>query len=313
LNLPAVITTIALGNNGAGLRDIPMALAVNAATNQIYVVSGNDQAVSIIDGATNTLVPNRIALSSTSPVYSAAADAATNRIYFTEYPGVQVVDGATNSLIGGRIIVSGAAGITAFGLGVDESLNRIYVTGDQISGHVAALEGPTNAVMATLPGGNMPYAVAVNGVTQRFYVANFGDSTLTVIDAQSNTIVGSPIHVGIVPVSVAVNSRTNRVYIANSEAGTVSVIDGATNSVIGTPIAVGPNPRSVAVNEITDRIYVANAENSTVVIVDGATGQLVGSPIPVGAYPYSLAVAPTTGLVYVANMNSSSVSVIEDK
>jgi YVTN family beta-propeller protein len=304
---PAVVATIHLGNNDVGLRLNPIAVAADSTTNRVFVVSNNDNGVSVIDAATNTVLSTRLAVGP-APPYALGVDPLSHRLYIAVDGGMWVVDTLTNSFIGGEIVF----GHINYGVGVDGALNRIYVP-EQIYDHIFAVDGAADAVVATLQGGYAPYAVAVNAVTHRVYVGNAGEPTVTVIDAQSNTVVGSPITVGSVPISVAVNPRTNRVYTANTYDGTVSVIDGATNTVIGPPIAAGPNSRSVAVDETRNHIYVASGDSSTVSIIDGSTDQIDGAPIVVGGFPTSLAVNQTTGLIYVANMNSGTVSVVQDR
>jgi YVTN family beta-propeller protein len=74
----------------------------------------------------------------------------------------------------------------------------------------------------------------------KVYVANFGDSTVSVIATATNTVIGSPILVGgnirSVPVGLAVTPDGSKVYVANSGDSTVSVIATASDTVIGSPI-----------------------------------------------------------------------------
>src|SRR5271157_1009853 len=85
-------------------------------------------------------------------------------------------------------------------------------------------------VIATVPVGMGPREVAVNSVTNKIYVANFGNgsgNTVTVIDGATNSA-GPDIVVGL-PAALAVNSVTNKIYVTNSDInGKVTVIDGAT-------------------------------------------------------------------------------------
>ena len=64
------------------------------------------------------------------------------------------------------------------------------------------------------------------------YIPNFGDSTVSVIDTASDTVVSAPIPVGAGPLGVAVNPAGTRVFVTNLNANSVSVIDTATNTVV---------------------------------------------------------------------------------
>ena len=86
------------------------------------------------------------------------------------------------------------------------------------------------------------YAVAVNPVTNKIYVANFEDSSVTVIDGATNHT--TRLAVGAEPLCIAVNAVTNKIYVTNElfYSGNVTVIDGATNNTTRWPQARRPMP-----------------------------------------------------------------------
>ena len=86
-------------------------------------------------------------------------------------------------------------------------------------------------VVATVSVGDVPEGVGVNPTTDRVYVANKFDDTVSVIDGASNTVIAT-VPVGDLPQGVAVNPTSNRIYVANTLDDTVSVIDGASNAVV---------------------------------------------------------------------------------
>ena len=57
--------------------------------------------------------------------------------------------------------------------------------------------------------------VAVNRSTDRIYVANYDDNTVSVIDGKRNHVIHT-INVGDSPSGVDVNRSTDKVYVANS-------------------------------------------------------------------------------------------------
>ena len=181
-----------------------------------------------------------------------------------------------------------------------------------------------------------PDAVAVDSSTGTVYVANAGNSSVSVI-ANINgtpTTVSKNIPVtGANPDAVAVDPATHTVYVANgTSAGcgplnnpesapgcedSVSVIDMSglepnTGTVIATITNVGTNPDAVAVDPATRTVYVANAGDGTVSVIDESTNKVTGTPIRVGANPDAVAVDPATRTVYVANAGDGTVSVIDE-
>jgi YVTN family beta-propeller protein len=145
------------------------------------------------------------------------------------------------------------------------------------------------------------------------YITNQDSNTVSVIDIATNSVVGSPIAVGVRPYGVAVNSAGTRVYVANGAGGSISVIDTATSKVIAT-IPDPLFPVGIAINSAGTRVYVTNgAIPGSVTVIDATTNSVIGSPIPV-AGPWGIAVNPAGTRVYTANFVSSfgcTVSVID--
>jgi YVTN family beta-propeller protein len=121
------------------------AVAVNSATNKIYVANADSNNVTVIDGATNATTtvtdPN-----SGYPI-ALAVDSVTNMIYVTN------------------------------------STNPGSVTYPGVVGSVTVINGATDAVTTVIdPKANEPGTVAVNPTTNKIYVANLLSNNTTVID-----------------------------------------------------------------------------------------------------------------------------------
>ncbi len=168
-------------------------------------------------------------------------------------------------------------------------------------------------VSATIAVGSSPNAVAINPVTNKIYVVNNADGTVSVIDGATNNV--ATVTVGSDPVAVGVDPVTDMIYVANETADTVSVINGVTNAV--TTVNLDVDPDAVAVDSVTDTIYVANkcgtdstcTTTGTVSVINGATGSV--SRVGVGSDPVALSVNPVTNTIYVVNEGSNNVSVID--
>jgi YVTN family beta-propeller protein len=85
---------------------------------------------------------------------------------------------------------------------------------------------------------------------------NYGDSTLSVIDAKTQKVTAT-LPVGQHAQAVAVDAAHNLVYVANVHGNSVTVIDGASNKVVATRKA-GRNPYALAVDPATGHVYAAN-------------------------------------------------------
>jgi YVTN family beta-propeller protein len=329
-------------------------VGVNPTTNRIYVANVDSNDVSVIDGATNTEIDtdgNSANGITRIPVGAApagvVANPTTNRIYVTNQNSndVSVIDGATNTEIdtdgnAANGITRISVGSGPVGVALNPTTDRIYVANFSWgSGSVSVIDATTNTEIDTdgnpvngitrIPVGARPHLVAVNTITNRIYVANWGNDDVSVIDGASNTEIdtdGNPangitrIPVGSRPNGADANPTTNRVYIGNAASQDVSVIDGATNTEIDTDgnpangitrIPVGSNVLGVAANPATNRIYVANPLSNNISVIDGATNAVTATAT-VGSYPYAVTVNPTTNRIYVTNRDDNTVSVIED-
>lgn len=186
-----------------------------------------------------------------------------------------------------------------------------------------ALLSPAHAQTVTtqLTVGSTPFVAAANPVTNKIYVSNGYDNTVTVIDGTGVLEFGevglnnktTTIGVGINPSAIAVNPVTNKIYVANTGAATVTIIDGATNATTTVHTMLSPN--SVAVNTVTNQTYVTNNVSSTVTIIDG-TNNYATQTVSVGRNPQSVAINPATNKIYVVNQGTSpafasSVTVID--
>jgi YVTN family beta-propeller protein len=277
---PAVIAYIPLTGS-------PISVAVNPATNRIYITHANGKSVTVADGNTYSIVST---LSFTTETTGVAVNPITNLIYVSHRltASVTVIDGNNNSIVTTIPVGNGPANI-----GVNPVTNHIYVP-NSWEDTVSVIDGNTNSVIA-LPVGYWPVDVGVNPVTNRFYVAHFYGQAVWAMDGSSTQLLDT------IPLSfnasgLALNADTNHIYVAGS--GTdIPVIDGSDNS-ITTTIPLGAS--GIGVNPETNRIYVSHYANNTVTVVDGATN-LIESVVPMSAGPISIAVNPDIDRVYVGS------------
>ncbi|MFZ0130431.1 MAG: YncE family protein [Candidatus Dormiibacterota bacterium] len=295
----------------------PVAVAVDYATNTVYVGNGNDGTVSVINGAT----------CNASHVSGCGQTAPTITV------GSGPVDDA-----------------------VDQRTDTVYVT-NLGSNTISVIDGDTcnahnhsgcHRTPPTIMVGNAPDGVAIDEATHTVYVANVADNTVSVINGATCNArvtwgcgqVPPTVAVGVQPAVPAVDEATDTVYVPNSNPGgpgSVSVIDGATcNASVTTgcgntppSVAVGVNtfPVAAAVDQATDTVYETVYGPSTgttttlgsVDVIDGATcnasvtsgcGQTPKS-VTVGSDPIGVVVNPITESVFVLNEEDSTVSVID--
>jgi YVTN family beta-propeller protein len=309
--------TVTVGN-------LPLGVAVDEATDTVYVANAVDNTVSVIDGA---------------------ACNSTDRAGCSNTPVTVPVGAFDNQLA------------------VDPVTNMVFVTDQDASpGTVSVIDGNSctgsdstgcaSQPFATVAVGGGPSGVGVNPATNTAYVANTavdsngqpvpnGD-TLSVINGASCTptnpvgcaAVGT-VRVGTGPVAVAIDPATNTVYAANAggnafKEGSVSVVDGSTcdgsdpsgcASQTAPQVTVGAGPASVAIDSSNRSIYVTNGDDDTVSVIDArscnahATSACDDRPptIAVEGGPNWTVVDPARHTVYVAAQAANSVAVVDDR
>src|SRR5215207_9113657 len=112
-----------------------------------------------------------------------------------------------------------------FGAGAALAQTRAYVTNNN-DNNVSVIDTATHSVIATVPVGLGPAAVAVTPNGRFAYVANQMGNSISVISAASNTVVAT-VPLGSFPSGIAMSPNGASVYVTNFSSG-ISVIDTAT-------------------------------------------------------------------------------------
>ena len=129
------------------------------------------------------------------------------------------------------------------------------------------------------------------------YVANSADGTVSVIDTDDNTVVGSPIAVGTSPFAIAITPDGAYAYVTNTGSDSVSVIEVGADVVVDT-ILVGDEPLGIAITPDGDFAYVANLADNTVSVIRTSDNTVVDE-VSVTAGPAGVAMTPNGEYVYV--------------
>jgi DNA-binding beta-propeller fold protein YncE len=343
---------------GAG----PDGVAVDQATDTVYVVNNgpanNGDTVSVIDGATCNGTRHAGCRQATATVkvghgpFWIAVDQSAHTAYTANNTDstVSVINTATCNSVRhagcGQRTATVRVGYHPWAVTADRALHTVYVlnnwddtmsvfnsrTCDAADTSGCGHRPPTSQV------GKGPQAVLTDSATGTIYVANFTDSTVSVISAghcDAATTRGcrhdAPVAiVGAGPDAIGVDQATGTVYVANSGSGTVSVISAAACNIRrpagcthpAATIKVGNGPDGIAVNDATATVYVANSGSGTVSVIGAGacnarrhSGCRHSPPaVHVRADPTGVAVDPATDTTYVtspgANGLGDTVSVI---
>ena len=141
----------------------------------------------------------------------------------------------------------------------------------------------------------------------KIYVSNFGEGTVSVIDANNNTKLEPDIEVGQGPTDMAFNPSTNTIYVINSKNTTISAIDANKNAKVGSYINVTYPAEQIMYHPDTEKMFIRHYPDNQISVIEN--GQLNSSTIEVGEEPNSMGFIKDK--IYVSNFGEGTVSVID--
>jgi YVTN family beta-propeller protein len=289
--------------------DGPDGVAVDQATDTIYVANVDDNTVSVINGKTcNAEVTS--GCGQTPPTVAVGVQ-----------PVVPAVDEATDTVYVPNSNPDGDGSVSV--------INGAICNADVTSG--CGQTPPTVSV------GPFPDAAAVDETTNTVYEVAHGDSLGAVYVINGATCDGAvttgcgqqppKVTVGSVPGDVIVDPASHQVFVANEEDSTVSVIDATACNATDSSGCKKPVPAMATgfdngyldVDIATDTVYVANQDENNVSVLDGAAcsathagGCRPASPTTAtGNAPVGIAVNTATHTVYVGDRDDQKLSVID--
>lgn len=156
--------------------------------------------------------------------------------------------------------------------------------------------------------GRQPTHIGVNIPTNKVYVDNVLDNTVSVIDLNIGQVTAT-VPLASQPAGLAVNQAINRYYV--SIQGGVAVYDGVDNSLV-TTIAVSGTPSVIAINPDTKRIYVQDSADNEVHVIDGDSNQVIAE-LPVRHPGNGIVINRSSNQIFVSSASSrgGSVSVFD--
>lgn len=169
---------------------------------------------------------------------------------------------------------------------VDPEALRLYVTH---SVRVQVIDLSTDHVAGEIPDTPGPHGVAIAGDLGRGFVSNGRDSSVTVFDSRTLTVIGRIKLAAKNPDAIAYDPVTKRVFTFNGGSGNTTAIDAATSSVVGS-VDLGGRPE-FAVADGKAMIYANLEDQSAIVAIDTQKLQVVSRwPLAPGEEPTGLAI-----------------------
>lgn len=158
-------------------------------------------------------------------------------------------------------------------------------------------------------------AFAAAASARPLYFANFEVKSLSVIDSDTDEIVGPPIQLaGEGPNFVAITSDGKTAYVNDLFSGFLEKVDTTTNKVVGAPIAIGRRPEALTLSPDDSTLYAYINEPEgvpgRVVVVDTATDEITDS-ISVGESPVEGVETLDGKTLFIITFRSSDIEAID--
>lgn len=158
---------------------------------------------------------------------------------------------------------------------------------------------------STVPVGANPAAIALDLATQKLYVSNRDDNTVTILNASNfpPTPIAT-VAVGRAPGAISVNTDTDAVYVSNDGDGTMSVIDARTDQVRSSSTVQVGGP--MAIDFATNHMFMLRVSPSDEFnIIVGDT--FLQASATRSYAPVALAMNPVTNRLFVAHEATADV------
>ena len=256
-----LVTTINLGSGTEPYFD-----AYDSANGLVYVSEQADDALAVIDPASNTVL-------ATIPLYSSPAS----------YDGTP----------------------TIAGLAVDPALNAVYVS-ESLSDDVAVVDTTTDTVTTRIAVGSNPGQIALDAATNTAYVANVNGGSVSEIDLSTNSVTRTvtvgygDTYPFSYPWSVAVDPSTGGVFVSTEDHGHIYSISGGTATLLATlsdPIQGVLDYVPLVEDPATETLYALDGAGYLYAISESSGAVSVVTQLSCGvAGP---AIDPAAGLIYL--------------
>lgn len=269
-----------------------------------YIANRDDDTVSVIDTATDTVV-STIAVGDYPQGLAVTPDGARVFVANQTAGTVSVIDTVTRA-----VIATIPTGLAPTSVAMDPSGALAYVVnnGDD---RVSIIDTATLAVSATLQVNDAPERILTHPNQARAYVMHKTSAnglSLSVIDTQTRTVVNT-LAVGVTLADMVLHPDGNTLILVDEPGRSLLRVDLTTLQITSTVVLSG-DPYGVAVSPGGSAYYVTDLQRQLVLEVDAVT-HLTRREIVVGNLPKGIQLHPDGKRLYVSNADSSSVSIID--
>ena len=230
-------------------------------------------------------------------------DSAARRLYVAHGTQVDVLDADTGKPAG---VIADTPGV--HGIAIASSLERGFTTNGK-ENKVSVFNTRTLVLIKKIDVGEKPDSIYFDSASQRVFTGNHGSHNITVIDAESATVIGTIDVKGDGEGLVTGNHGT--IFVDLEDKSEVVEFDPKSLEVLHRfSIQGGEAPTGMAIDRENDRLFIG-CHNKVLVVMNATNGQTVAT-LPIGAGVDAAGFDKQAGLVFASN-GDGTLNVIHEK
>lgn len=299
----------------------PIAFAEDSALQKLYVLNEGEGTLAIVDlGKQNIKIADIKKIKIGKRPNTLAINQNTHKVYVVnnEDGNLFIFDGKTDELIKNLSV-----GKPFFGLKISND-DRVFV----LSGgedKIYVIDGLKDEITKEFKsGGRGSMGMEINNFTDKLYISNYFDNSLSVVDARNYAILKNiSLPVGANSATPAVDQNLNLIFVANTETHNISIIDGRRDEII-TTTETGAHPLTPEINSKTGEVYIPNYKSDSITIISrDKDGNFQEQTIPnqkeivstgeTFSFPFNLALNEKDNEIYILNKYGGDFIIVDTK
>jgi len=231
-------------------------------------------------------------------------DNASNRIFLSHSTCVQVVDLKTEKQTG---MIRNTPGV--HGIALAHEFNKGFISAGLIDS-VIVFDLTTFQTLGKVPTGKNPDAIIYDPYTQRVFTFNGGGNSITVIEAETNKIVGTVALRG--KPEFAVTDMAGSIYVNLENSGIITRIDSRYLKTTGMfPIGADKRPTGLAIDMENNLLFAGCSGTNQLAVLDVMSGDIVAT-VPIGLHCDGVAYLPATHEIFTSNGEGTVTVICQD-
>jgi DNA-binding beta-propeller fold protein YncE len=231
-------------------------------------------------------------------------DDSTSRLFISHGTMVQVLDVNTHTVVGTLIDTKGVHAIA-----LARNINKGFISNGKDTSVTVFNLKTLQVITKVKATGNNPDAIIFDPFSQKVFVYNGKSSNATVIDANSNKVIGTIVLPG--KPEFSVTDGIGKVYVNIEDKSQICVINSSTLKVDQTwSVAPGKEPSGLAIDTKTRRLFVV-CDNKLMIILNADNGNVV-SKLDIGERVDGVEFDPSLKRAYSSNGDGTLTIVQEE-